>query len=192
MKNFTFDIPTSGHDFSGFTRYEIILTVTDSDGLTHRSSVFVFPDKVTQTFDTVPSGLTLEIDGISKTTPFSIEEVKGFQHTLNAPAQTSGGTSYAFGSWSDGGTQSHTIVTPNANQSYVATFQATAGPSPVAAYGFEEGQGRRWWIPRVRTMGRSMARHGRRRAASAAPCRSTGQATSSTSGILCRCGSRGA
>ena len=141
VKNFTFDIPNSGHDFSGFTRYEIILTVTDSDGLTHRSSVFVFPDKVTQTFDTVPSGLTLEIDGISKTTPFSIEEVKGFQHTLNAPAQTSGGTSYAFGSWSDGGTQSHTIVTPNANQSYVATFQATARPAPVAAFSFDEGAG---------------------------------------------------
>jgi len=141
VKNLTFDIPTSGHDFSGFTRYEIILTVTDSDGLTHRSSVFVFPDKVTQTFDTVPSGLTLEIDGISKTTPFSIEEVKGFQHTLNAPSQTSGGTLYAFGSWSDGGTQSHTIVTPNSNQSYVATFQATGGPSPVAAYGFEQGSG---------------------------------------------------
>ena len=59
VKNFTFDIPSSGHDFSGFTRYEVILTVTDSDGLTHRSSVFVFPDKVTQSFDTVPSGLTL-------------------------------------------------------------------------------------------------------------------------------------
>jgi hypothetical protein len=38
---------------------------------------------VTQTFDTVPSGLTLEIDGISKTTPFSIEEVKGFQRELD-------------------------------------------------------------------------------------------------------------
>ena len=133
VKNFTFDIPDSGHDFSGFTRYEVILTVTDSDGLTHRSSVFVFPDKVTQTFDTVPSGLTLEIDGISKSTPFSIEEVKGFKHTLNAPAQTFGGTSYAFASWSDGGAQSHTIVTPNANQSYVATFQAAADTTPPTA-----------------------------------------------------------
>ena len=29
----TFTIPTSGHDFSGFTRYRITLTVTDSSGL---------------------------------------------------------------------------------------------------------------------------------------------------------------
>ena len=76
-------------------------------------------------------------------TPFAIDEVKGFQHTVNAPAQTFGGTSYAFGSWSDGGAQSHTIVTPNANQSYVATFQASAAPPAIAAYAFNEGRGRR-------------------------------------------------
>ena len=55
--------------------------------------------------------------------------------------QTFGGTSYAFGSWSDGGAQSHTIVTPNANQSYVATFQASAAPPAIAAYAFNEGSG---------------------------------------------------
>ena len=34
MKSGTFTIPTTGHDFSGNTRYRIALTVTDSDGLT--------------------------------------------------------------------------------------------------------------------------------------------------------------
>ena len=141
VRNFTFDIPTSGHDFSGFTRYEIVLTVTDSDGLTHTSSVFIFPDKVNLSFDTSPSGLTLQIDGIAKVTPFVLQELKGFQHTISAPAQTFGGTSYAFASWSDGGAQSHGIVTPTADQSYVATFGALSGPTPVAAYGFTEGSG---------------------------------------------------
>ena len=141
VRNFTFDIPTSGHDFSGFTRYEIVLTVTDSDGLTHTSSVLIFPDKVNLSFDTSPSGLTLQIDGIAKVTPFVLQELKGFQHTISAPAQTFGGTSYAFASWSDGGAQSHGIVTPTADQSYVATFGALSGPTPVAAYGFTEGSG---------------------------------------------------
>ena len=34
VKSGTFTIPTTGHDFSGNTRYRITLTVTDSDGLT--------------------------------------------------------------------------------------------------------------------------------------------------------------
>src|SRR5262249_52998215 len=33
------------------------------------------------------------------------------------------------------------IVVPNTNQSYTATFQAAAGPAPVAAYGLNEGSG---------------------------------------------------
>ena len=52
-----FTIPTSGHDFSGNTRYRIMLTVTDSDGLQASQSVTVYPDKVNLLFDTVPSGL---------------------------------------------------------------------------------------------------------------------------------------
>ena len=50
----TFTIPTSGHDFSGNTRYRITLTVTDSDGLQSSQSAIVFPDKVNLTFDTAP------------------------------------------------------------------------------------------------------------------------------------------
>ena len=136
----SFDIPVTGHDFAGFTRYEITLTVTDSDGLEHSSSVLIFPDKVNLSFATQPPGLSIQVDGITRLTPFVLDEVKGFQHTINAPAQVSGGTSYTFASWSDGGAQSHTIVTPTSNQSYVATYQASSS-GPVAAYAFNEGAG---------------------------------------------------
>src|SRR5262249_28978894 len=77
---------------------------------------------------------------ISKQTPFSFSDVKGFQHTINAPTQTFGGSSYTFTSWSDSGAQSHQIVVPDTNQTYVATFNAT-GRTPVAAYAFDEGPG---------------------------------------------------
>jgi glucose/arabinose dehydrogenase len=136
----TLTIPVSGHDFEGNTNYEIILTVTDSTGLSTSTSVTVVPDKVSLTFDSVPSGLQLEIDGIRKQTPFTLDDVKGFQHTINAPDQTGGGSAYRFASWSDAGAQSHGIVVPNSNASYVATFQP--GPAGlVAAYGFEEASG---------------------------------------------------
>ena len=38
----SFIVPTTGHDFSGFTRYRITLTVTDSDGLQSNSSCVSF------------------------------------------------------------------------------------------------------------------------------------------------------
>ena len=45
VKSGTFTIPTSGHDFSGNTRYRITLTVTDSTGLTDTRSVLIYPER---------------------------------------------------------------------------------------------------------------------------------------------------
>jgi PKD repeat protein len=57
-KSGSFTIPTTGHDFSGNTRYRITLTVTDSAGLTDTKSVIVWPQKVNLTLRTVPAGGT--------------------------------------------------------------------------------------------------------------------------------------
>ena len=105
VKSGTFTIPTTGHDFSGNTRYRITLTVTDSDGLTTTTSVIIWPQKVNLTFDTVPAGLTLYLDGIAKTTPFVYDTLVGFNHTIEARNQSVGTTSYTFASWSDSGAQ---------------------------------------------------------------------------------------
>ncbi len=143
-KSGSFDIPTSGHDFSGNTRYQIRLTVTDSDGLQDSKSVLVYPDKVNLTFDTVPSGLNLLLDGLNRTTPFVHDALIGFNHVLDAPAQSQGATAYSFLSWSDGGARQHTITVPAAPQSFQATFTATQNPIPaglVAGYSFNEGSG---------------------------------------------------
>ena len=123
----TLPIPTSGHSFDGATNYEIVLTVTDSTGLSASTSVTVFPDKVNMTYDTVPSGLTLTVDGISRQTPFVVDDLKGFQRTITAPNQSNGGlrTPSPRGPT---GSQSHGVVVPNVDQSLVATFQATSGP----------------------------------------------------------------
>ena len=44
----------------------------------------VVPRKVNLTFDTAPSGLTLFLDGIAKTTPFVYDTLVGFQHSIEA------------------------------------------------------------------------------------------------------------
>ena len=81
------------------------LTVTDSHGLQDTKSVTVWPDKVNLPFDTSPSGLTLYVDGVARTTPFVLDTLVGFNHTIEARDQTSGNNSYTFSSWSDGGAQ---------------------------------------------------------------------------------------
>jgi glucose/arabinose dehydrogenase/PKD repeat protein len=126
----TFTIPITGHDFSGFTRYRITLTVTDSSGLQSSSSVIIFPQKVNLTFDATPPGLTLYLDGIAHTAPFVYYTLIGFNHTIEARNQTVGTNTYNFVSWSDGGTQQHTIVVPSSAQSYVATFSLVADTTP--------------------------------------------------------------
>jgi glucose/arabinose dehydrogenase len=142
VKSGSFTIPTSGHDFEGNTRYRITLTVKDSTGLTSSQAVTIYPQKVNLSFDTVPSGRTLYLDGIAKTTPFVYDTLIGFNHTIEARDQSSGTTNYTFSSWSDGGGQQHTITVPSTDQAYTATYTATQQPNGlVGAWGFNEGTG---------------------------------------------------
>ena len=130
-KSGTFVIPTTGHDFSGNTRYRITLTVTDSSGLVDTKSVIIWPTKVNLSFATAPSGLTLYLDGIAKTTPFVYDTLVGFTHNIDARNQSANGNNYTFASWSDGGTQTHNLTVPASNAAYTATYTSspvTAGP----------------------------------------------------------------
>jgi hypothetical protein len=108
-----------------------MLTVTDANGLTSSSSVIIWPTKVNLSFDSVPSGLTLYLDGIAKLTPFVYDTLVKFQHSIEARNQSTPTTNYTFSSWSDGGAQTHTIVVPAAAQSYAATYSATPNNPPV-------------------------------------------------------------
>jgi len=132
VKSGTFTIPTTGHDFSGFTRYRITLTVTDSDGLQSSAFTTVFPDKVNLTFDTAPGGLAVYIDGIPHTGPFVYDTLIGFNHTIEARDQTLGANTYTFASWSDTGNQQHTIVVPSSAQTYTASYNVVTAAAPLA------------------------------------------------------------
>ena len=90
------------------------------------------PRKVNLTFDTVPTGRTLHLDGIAKATPFVYDTLTGFSHTIEARDQTVGSITYTFQSWSDGGAQQHSITAPDTDQTYTATYsQSTTPVSPA-------------------------------------------------------------
>ena len=124
----TYTIPTSGHDYSGSTWYEFLLTVTDSNGISTTQTVGIYPQKVNLTFQTSPSGLALNFDQLTGlVAPFVRDTLVNFQHTIQAPlTQTLNGVTYQFVSWSDGGSAQHILTTPATNQTYTATYQAVS------------------------------------------------------------------
>ena len=91
----------------------------------------------TVTFSTSPTGLSYAVDGIPYTTPQTFNWIAGTSHSVSTPSpQASGpGSQYVFGSWSDGGAQSHTILAPAATTPYTVSFntqyQLTTQASPA-------------------------------------------------------------
>lgn len=124
-------IPTSGHAFGYDTSYEIILTATDSSGLQTATSVTVEPDLVNLTLNTVPDGLTVKLDGISRATPFTDGALIGFQHTVEAPNQIVAGSNLIFQAWSQGGPQAQTFVVPASDQTLTASYRVPVPGEPV-------------------------------------------------------------
>jgi glucose/arabinose dehydrogenase len=134
-----FIMPTSGAKSGSFTIparnevsanvfYRVHLTVKDSTGLTTETTRDLLPRKSTLSFQTSPPGLQLTLDGQPLATPASVTGVVGIIRALGAPSpQSSGGVSYAFSRWSDGGGASHEISTPAATTTYTATFAPTSG-----------------------------------------------------------------
>jgi glucose/arabinose dehydrogenase len=125
----SFTIPTTGHTETNVW-YRIYLTVRDSGGLTHTTQRDILPRRVQLTLATSPAGLALQLDGQPVTTPLTFESVVGIVRNLGAVSpQASGGSSYEFVSWSDGGAATHNISTPSTNRTYTATYRVTSGGS---------------------------------------------------------------
>jgi glucose/arabinose dehydrogenase/PKD repeat protein len=120
------------HEYPSYLELE--LTATDQDGLTHSVIRRLDPLTVNLTFDTVPSGLQLTVGSSSATTPFTRTVIQGSTNSVSAPTpQSAGGHNYAFGSWSDGGAQTHVITAPTTATTYRATYTE---PTPSCADSF--------------------------------------------------------
>jgi hypothetical protein len=112
---------------------ELQLTATDSGGLQATTSVLLYPQTVSLTFATSPSGLQLVVNGTGGVAPFARTVITGSTNTISAVTpQTANGVNYAFSSWSDGGAQSHNL-TANASATYTATYsELPTAPSNTA------------------------------------------------------------
>ncbi|GAA2613908.1 hypothetical protein Adu01nite_06510 [Paractinoplanes durhamensis] len=127
----TFTIPRIS-DNVGTTWYEIKLTVTDSGGLTHTSSVAVKPNLVRLTFRANVEGLQYAVDGIPAVAAYTEDAVVGVERTLSAASpQFVDGKQYLYHGWSDGQAQTHVITTPAVDTTYTVNFdQISPPPAP--------------------------------------------------------------
>lgn len=105
---------------------EVYLTATDRAGLSRTVYQKVGPKRVNVTLRSEPSGLKLKVDGETVTAPKTVASWVGYPLTLAAPAQSTPNGTATFRAWSDGGAQTHTVVSSAATPSYTATF-AVAG-----------------------------------------------------------------
>jgi hypothetical protein len=123
-KSGSFSIPTQGH-LEANVWYRLQLTVRDAQGLSTTTYVDLRPQVVTLSFNTNPSGLTINVAGQPRTTPYSFQTVAGVLINLSTPSpQTLNGTSYTFSNWANGLGSGGTITVPNANTTYTANFTA--------------------------------------------------------------------
>ncbi|HEY0685485.1 MAG TPA: PQQ-dependent sugar dehydrogenase [Steroidobacter sp.] len=150
----TFTIADRG-ETSANVFYRVILTVQDSDGSTDTTFVDILPRTSVITLNSNIPNAQLTLEGVPVTAPHTFTGVEGIIRTIGAVSpQTSGGQTYQFSSWSDGGAQTHEIVTPVDDTTYTATLSLGGGSSTIFEDNFEAAGG---WI---RTPGANTATSG--------------------------------
>ncbi len=135
----TFNAPD--HEFPSFL--ELKLVATDSEGVPSTAVVLLHPRTVALTFQTQPSGLSLAINAATLPTPFTRTVIIGSVNSVGVPSpQSVGVIQQAFQSWSDGGTQNHTITAPATPTTYTASFGQLPLPAEICADGVDnDGDG---------------------------------------------------
>lgn len=120
-----FSVATEGHTPEG-THYEIVLTLTDSDGLQTTIEREIFPEATMLTFASEPPGVTMLLDREPTGTPREIQSVVGFRHELEARETVEiNGQAFVFRQWSNGGPRIQTFEAPTGGAALVAEYAAT-------------------------------------------------------------------
>jgi len=88
-------------------------------------SVAINQTTLSYTITTNPIGLQITVDGTKYTAPQKFNWGVGSSHTVSvtSPQRGDSGRQYVYSSWSDGGTQSHSITVPPSSTAYTANFK---------------------------------------------------------------------
>jgi astacin len=83
-----------------------------------------------------PAGIKLVVDGTNVSTPYTVQWTAGSSHSISAPNPApANGQKLVYSSWSDGGSQTHTVSASSSTSvltaSYVVSYLLTAQVSPA-------------------------------------------------------------
>ena len=106
----------------------ICATASDAQGLSTTVCRPLPARTSSYTFASNPTGLSLNVAGVSQVAPFTVAGVVNSTLQIVAPATQSNLT---FQSWSDGGASTHNILVGTSAQTLTATYSGTAG-GPIA------------------------------------------------------------
>ncbi|ROO52330.1 carboxypeptidase family protein [Micromonospora sp. Llam0] len=111
---------------------ELELTADRGTGFPATETIQLHPATVDLTFQTEPAGLTLSVGPHTGVAPFEQRVIRGSRVEMHAPTdQSSDGTSYVFGSWSDGGDSTHEITAPDTATGYTAHYLPQSEQTPT-------------------------------------------------------------
>lgn len=103
---------------------EVRLTATDSLGLSRTTAIRLRSNTVDLTFQTEPLDLRLKANGKAFRAPRPLLSWVGYELNVSAFRQRDAdGRLWGFDSWSDGGSATHTIRSPEDPATYTATFR---------------------------------------------------------------------
>ena len=81
---------------------------------------------VSVSIETQPTGLRVAVNGQLRVAPVTLLMESGSSLTVEARSQNLGGNGYSFGSWSDGGAASHSVLAESAMQAVSVVFNGGA------------------------------------------------------------------
>jgi len=101
----------------------VLVTATDSRGLSTTIVRWLRPHQVALSFATSPAGGQVRVQGVLQRTPVTLTSWEGWVMRIGVPSpQTLDGRSHVFRSWSDGGARFHDVRTPGRAATYTATL----------------------------------------------------------------------
>ena len=115
---------TAASDHDADARYRITLVATDSAGRSVTKVANVYPRSVNLTLASSPAGAPVTYAGTTAVAPLNRAAAVDFVSSISAAQSfTSGGTTYEFVAWSDGGTRARDVTIPATDAVLTALYQ---------------------------------------------------------------------
>ena len=115
---------TAASDHDADAHYRITLIATDSAGRSASRVIDIYPRAVSLTLASSPAGAPVTYAGTTTAAPVVESSAVDFVSSISAaPTFVSGGTTYEFSGWSDGGARAHDITIPSTDTTLTAMYR---------------------------------------------------------------------